>query len=160
MSYVPTFSYDPANPAIFYPRLLISDTVQFGKDGVTPIYVFSDQEIQAMTTIVTLNWQSAQFYSPPAGQQLPGNPIPYMRIAAGLLDCIAANKSKLASITRILDVELSPSVAAKMLREMAQEYRDVDDNSGSFCLIEQVNDDWSLISRYWKQVQRMQGVGF
>lgn len=148
------------NPPIDYPRLLISDTVQFGKDGTTPIYVFSDQEIQAMTTIVTLNWQSAQFYTPPAGQQLPSTPIPYMRIAAGLLDCIAANKSKLASITRILDVELSPAVAAKMLREMAQEYRDVDDNSGAFMMIEQVNNDWSLIQRYWNQVQRQQGIGF
>lgn len=156
-----TFSYGMgSNPPIDYPRLLISDTVEFGADGTTPIYVFSDEEIQAMTQIQTLNWQSAQYYSPPSGRNLPGQPVPYLRIAAGLLDCMASNKAKLASITRILDVELNPSKAAEFLRDQAKEYRDQDDNNGSFVLIEQVNNDWALQQRYWNQVQRMQGVGF
>ena len=158
-NYTGTFTYTGgANPPIDYPRLLISDTVQYAPDGITPVYVFSDEEIGAMTTIVTLPFQSAQFYSPPAGRTLPQSPTTYLRIAAGLLDCMAANKSKLASVKRILDVELDPASAAKWLRQMAQEYRDADDNSGAFMIIEQVNNDWTLTQRYWNQVQRQQGV--
>lgn len=156
-----TFSYQfGANPAIDWPRLMISDTVQFASDGVTPIYVFADQEIAAITLIVQAQFQSAQFYSPPSGQNLPTQPVPWLRVAAALLDCIAANKAKLASITRILDVSLDPSKAAKLLMDQAKAYRDADDNSGAFFVIEQVSNEWALYDRYWKQVQRQQGVPF
>lgn len=156
-----TFSYSfGQNPPIDYPRLMISDTQEFLPDGVTPGYVFADQEIQAITQIVTLPFQSAQYYSPPGGQVLPQSPVNYLRIAAALLDCMVANKAKLASITRILDVELNAGNAAKFLMAQAAEYRKLDDESGGIWIIEQVNNDWSLISRYWKQVQRQQGLGF
>lgn len=154
MSPTSTFSYDfDANPSVAYPRLLISDTDSSN-------FIFNDTEILAAVNLCTFNFQSAQFYSPPGGRNLPSSPIPYLRVAAILLDCIAANKSRLASITRILDVELDPSRAARFLRDQAKAYRETDDNAGSFMVIEQVNNDWSLVSRYTKQIQRQQGLGF
>lgn len=162
MSYVPIFTYSGgANPAIDYPRLLISDTQQFQADGVTPGYIFSDQEIQAAIQICFSPFQSTQFYTPPAGAFLPqGQVQPWYRIAAILLDAIASSKAKLASIKRILDVELDPSAAAKWLRAQADAYREVDDNSGAIFIIEQVNNEQTLYQRYWNQVQRQQGVPF
>lgn len=161
MSYVPIFTYSGgANPPIDYPRLMVSDTQEFLPDGVTSGYVFSDQEIAAMTVIQQLQFQSAQYYSPPAGSNLPTSPVPYLRIAAGLIDCMATNKAKLSSIKRILDVQLDSADAAKWLMAQAKAYRDADDNSGSFMIIEQVQNDWSLAQRYWNQVQRQQGGSF
>ena len=86
--------------------------------------------------------------------------MPWRRIAATLLDCMAANKAKLASIKRILDVQLDSSDAAKWLQEQAKAYRDVDDNSGAIFIIEQVNNEWTLFQRYWNQCARQQGVGY
>jgi hypothetical protein len=82
------------------------------------------------------------------------------RIAAALLDCMVANKAKLASIKQILDVKLDSSDAANWLKQQAAAYRQVDDESGAIFIIEQVNNEWSLFSRYWAQVQRQQGVPF
>lgn len=159
MAYTPTFTYEGgANPPIDYPRLLISDTQEFAADGTTPAYVFSDEEIAAMTQIVRLQFQSGMFFSPPAGQNLPDSPVSYLRIAAGLLDCMAANKAKLAGVVQLLDVKLAPDKAAQWLRDMARQYRDTDDNSGSFVIIEQVQNGWSLQQRYQNQIQRQQGV--
>jgi len=157
-----TFSYQGGlNPPIDYPRMMISDTQQYEPDGVTPGYVFADQEIQAATQIVFSPFQSSQFYTPPQGQYLPqGVVMPWFRIAAQLLDCMAANKAKLASIKKILDVQLDSSDAAKFLQAQAKAYRDLDDNSGAIFIIEQVQNEWSLYSRYWKQVQRQQGIPF
>jgi hypothetical protein len=157
-----TFSYNyGANPPIDYPRLMISDTNQYLPDGVTPGYVFADQEIQAITQVVASPFQSAQFYTPPQGQYLPqGVIMPWYRIAAALLDCMAANKAKLASIKRILDVQLDASDAAKWLQEQAKAYRDMDDNCGAFFIIEQVNNEWTLSQRYWNQVARQQGIPY
>ena len=157
-----TFSYNyGSNPPIDYPRIMISDTQQFGPDGVTPIYVFADQEIQAAVQIEASTFQSAQFYTPPGGIALPqGVVMPWRRIAATLIDCIVANKAKLASIKRILDVQLDSSDAAKWLQSQAKAYRDTDDNSGAIFIIEQVNNEWALQQRYWAQVQRQQGVPF
>ena len=157
-----TFSYQfGANPIIDYPRLMISDTQEFLPDGITPGYVFADQEILAIEQMIAAPFQSAQFYTPPAGQYLPqGVIMPWYRIAASLLDCMVANKAKLASIKQILDVKLDTSDAADWLKQQAQAYRDADDNSGAIFIIEQVNNEWSLASRYWAQVQRQQGVPF
>ena len=157
-----TFSYQfGANPPIDYPRIMISDTQEYLPDGVTPGYVFADQEIQAITQVVASPFQSAQFYSPPQGQYLPqGVVMPWYRIAASLLDCMAANKAKLASIKRILDVQLDSSDAAKFLQAQAKAYRDLDDNCGAFYIVEQVCNEWSLVNRYWAQVQRQQGVPY
>jgi hypothetical protein len=144
-----SFSYQYGqNPAIDFPRLLISDTLATN-------HIFEDAEIMAATNITANIWQSAQFYTPPSGVgTLPTTPISYYRIAALLLDSIAANKARLASITQILDVKLDPSKAAKALQDQARAYREIDDNSGAFVLIEQVNDNFSFYDRFWKQIQR------
>ena len=157
-----TFSYNyGSNPPIDYPRLMISDTQEYLPDGVTPGYVFADQEIMAAVQIESSTFQSAQFYTPPGGIALPqGVVMPWRRIAATLMDCMVANKGKLASIKRILDVQLDSSDAAKWLQAQAKTYRDTDDNSGAIFIIEQVNNEWSLYQRYWAQVQRQQGVPF
>ena len=157
-----TFSYNyGSNPPIDYPRLMISDTQEYLPDGVTPGYVFADQEIMAAVQIESSTFQSAQFYTPPQVQYLPqGVIMPWYRIAAALLDCMVVNKAKLASIKAILDVKLDSSDAANWLKQQAAAYRDADDNSGAIFIIEQVNNEWSLASRYWAQVQRQQGVNF
>lgn len=154
-----TFSYNfGANPPIDYPRLLISDTQQFAADGTTPIYIFADEEITAIGSIQGLQWQTSMFYSEAGGRNLPASPVNYLRIAALLLDSIAANKSRLASVQQLLDVKLSPEKAAQELRATADSYRKVDDESGAFAIIEQCNDYWSFHDRFWKQVQRQSGV--
>ncbi len=78
-----------------------------------------------------------------------------MRTAALLLDSIAANKARLSSITQLLDVKLSPEKAAESLRAQAKQYRDVDDDSMAFVIIEQCNTDWSFVQRFWNQWQRV-----
>lgn len=136
-----------ANPAIDYPRLLIGDT-----DTTKPI--FQDSEIEAVTTIVTLQYQSSMFYSQPAGANLPSSPVSYLRIAAYLLNALAGSKSRVASVTKLLDVELDPGRAAEQLREQAKEWLDIDDNAGAFMIIEQATTQWGFIQRFWNQVQR------
>ena len=161
-----TFSYGPSsspptiNPPIDYIRGLVSDTVEFAPDGVTPVYIFSDQEIQMFTAMQSqaLGWQSTQYYSPPAGAFLPSAPTGYLRIAATILNALASNKSRLASIKKLLDVQLDSSDAAIQLRDTAQMYLDMDDNSGAVAIIEMVNDYFSFRDRFWKQVQRQSGA--
>jgi hypothetical protein len=91
------------------------------------------------------------------GQNIPTSPVSYLRVSALLLDSLAANKARLASIKQLLDVKLDSSDASIQLRATACEYRDVEDNSGAFMIIEQVNDEWSFRDRFWKQVQRQSG---
>lgn len=155
-----SFSYDyGANPPIDYPRLLISDTQEFQPDGTTRAYVFEDSEIQAATTIETSVWQSSQYYSGTGGLTILPNQsvVPWRRIAATLLDSLAANAARLSSVTQLLDVKLSPKEAALALRTQAQALRDADDNSGSFAIIEQVNNQFSFRDRFWKSIQRQWG---
>ena len=59
-----------------------------------------------------------------------------------------------ALIKQLLDVKLDSSDAAIQLRATAAEYRDVDDNSMAFVIIEQCHDLASFRERWWKQVQR------
>ena len=157
-----TFSYNfGANPSIDIPRLLCSDTVEFAADGVTPIYIFADEEYQMFAAITANVWMSPQFYAGPQGAiPLPSNPVNYLRQAALALDSLAANKSRLASIKKLLDVQLDSSDAADQLRQTAQEYRQVDDESGAFVIIEQCNDYASFRDRYWKTIQRESAVGY
>ncbi len=160
-NYTGTFSYaGGANPPIDYPRLLVSDTQEFAADGTTPIYVFSDAEIGAATQIEIGVWQSSQFYSGPMGNATLGSaPVPWRRIAATLLDALAANKARLAAVVQILDVKLDPSKAAKALQDQAAALRKADDESGAFVIVEQVNDVFSFRDRYWKSVQRQFASG-
>ena len=163
MSYTPTFTYNGgANVPNDQIRLLVSDTVQYAADGTTPIYIFSDQEINSMIYVVTSTFQSAQFFNTPSGptgggalgSYLPNLPVPYLRVAGMLLNSIAANKARLSSVMQLLDVKLDPSKAAKALQDQAKAYFDADDNSGAMVLIEQVNDQFSFQDRWWKGLQR------
>lgn len=147
-----SFSYQyGANPPIDFPRLLVSDTQDLN-------HIFEDSEIVAVTNMQALNFQSAQFYSYPAGANLPSSPVSYLRIAAMLLDAIAANKARLSSITQLLDVHLSPALAQKALRDQADNYRQIDDDAGAFSIIEQCATNWAVRDRWWAQIQR-QAVG-
>ena len=145
------FTYNfGANPQIDYIRLLISDTVDLN-------HVFEDSELLALYQIQQLTWQTSMLYSGSAGAYLPSTPVSYLRVAALALDSLAANKSRLSSITQLLDVKLDPSKAAIALRTQAQSYREIDDDAGAFAIIEQVRDDWSFRDRWWAQVQRQAG---
>jgi hypothetical protein len=156
-----SFSYTAgANPAIDYPRLLVSDTQQFAPDGITRAYIFEDSEITAAMTVISSMWQSAQFFGVGGVSIFPTTPSQYLRTAATLLNALAANNSRLAAIKQLLDVKVDATDAAIQLRETAQMYLDMDDNSGAFAIIEMVNDDFSFRDRFWKQVQRQSAGGF
>ncbi len=153
------FSYSAgANPPIDYPRLLISDTVQFGAQGQR-VYAFDDSEIMAATRIEMSVWQSSMFFSPPAGvASLGTTPVPWRRIAATLLDSLAANQARLQIIAKLLDVTVNPK-ASEAMREQAAALREADDNSGAFAIIEQTPDFFSFRDRFWKQWERQTAGG-
>jgi len=154
-----TYQYG-ANPPIDYPRMLVSDTQEFQEDGITPAYIFRDSEIMAAAAIASGVWQSSMFFSGQAGSAtLPSNPVNYYRTAAILCDSIAANKSRLASIMKTLDVTLQADKGAAAWRALAAEYREVDDNTAAFAIVEQVSTSFSFRPRFWNQVQRQQGIG-
>lgn len=154
-----SFSYyacGPQQPDVDFVRLLIADTQEKN-------HVFEDSEIRAGYQIQASMFQSSMFYnSAPGGgvigTGLPSPPVSYLRVSALLLDSLANNKARLASIKRVLDVTLDTATAAKALREGAQTYRDMDDESGAFVIIEQVNTSWSFQDRWWATVQRQLGI--
>lgn len=145
-----SFTYDfLTNANVAYVRLLTADTQQADA-------IFSDEEINAFYRIQQSQFQTGMFFSGVAGTILPATPVSYLRVAALALDAIASNKSRLSSITQLLDVKLDPSKAAQALRDQAAAYRETDDNAGAFAIIEQVNDQWSFRDRWWKEFQRQQ----
>ncbi len=159
-SYLLATTFPTPQPQIDYIRLLVSDTQQYAADGTTPIYIFQDTEILGAGGIELAVWQSAQFYSQRDGQANFGNSAyPYRRVAANLLDALAANKSRLAAVQQILDVKLSPEKAAQALMSQAAVLRKTDDESGAFVVIEQVNDVFSFRDRYWRTIQREFSTG-
>ena len=65
-----TFSYGCGSNLVIDPiRMLISDTQQYAADGVTPAWIFADQEINMAYAVQAGVWQSSQRWSPPTGQQ-------------------------------------------------------------------------------------------
>lgn len=136
-----------ANPFIDYPRFLVADT-----DMTAPI--FADEEIAIAYQVD----QIAMII--PIGQGVPtqvqAQPSA-RRAAANLLDSLAGDKSRLASIKQLLDVKLDTSDAAIQLRATAKEWRDIEANSGNFAITEMVNTQWSARERVWKQLLRIQG---
>jgi hypothetical protein len=150
-----SFSYGAgSNPPIDYPRMLISDTTQLGPQGQR-VYAFEDSEIMAAYQIESFVWQSSMTYSGTGGvnQFSPPPNAPYRRVAATLLDCLASNQARLAIVSGILDVKIN-GAAAKQMQDQAKYLRQVDDESGAFVIIEQVNDWPSFRDRWWKTVQR------
>ncbi len=135
-------------------RLLVADT-----DSSSPI--FEDDEVMQALYVESsqglyISGQAATTAAPVAN---PGIPQVYSiyRAAALLLDAIAANKSRLASVVQILDVKLAPSEAAKMLREQAKGYRELEENAGHFAIAEWVLDGFTARERVVNQWMRLYG---
>ncbi len=149
------FTYDfDTNPNVAYIRLLIADTVNTDEHPA----IFSDTEITAFYFIQQSQWQTSMYYSPPAGRNLPLTPVSYLRVAALACDSMASNSSKLAGVIKLLDVQISQDKAAAALREQAKQFRQTDDEAGAFAIIEQVKTTWDYGTRFWNQIQRMQGA--
>jgi len=155
LAFAMSFSYGAgSNPAIDYPRMLISDTTQNDANGLR-VYAFEDSEILAAYQIEGFVWQSSMTYSGVGGvnQFQPPPVAPYRRVAATLLDCLSANYARICVVSGILDVKINAAASADM-RAQAAAFRQVDDESGAFVIIEQVNDWPSFRDRWWKTVQR------
>jgi hypothetical protein len=156
-----TYDFDTA-PAISYVRLLIPDT-SFIPNSSPPVMIFSDQEINAFFQIQQLSgFQSSMFFSGSQGRFLPSQPVSFYRVAALALDTLANNKAKLGSVLKILDVTLQKiKDVSDALRDGAKSYRELDDDSGAFMIIEQTPTDWAFAQRWWNQFQRQTaGSGF
>jgi hypothetical protein len=143
-----TYSFcDGSNDAIDFPRALIADTQATG-------HVWEDSEILGFTRLQAFQYQSSQTFSAPAGSNLPSTPVPYLRVAALLLDAAASNEAKLSATTALLDWKGDRTKAAAALHAQAKALRDLDDEGGAFAIIEQVHTVWSFQDRFWKMVQR------
>lgn len=121
--------------------------------------VFTDDEVNNALFLESsqglfISGQAAAF-----GNGVANPPIPQVysvyRAAALLLDAIAANKSRLAAISQILDVKLGHDAAAQALRDTAKEYRQTEANMGHFAIAEMVVDQFSTRERVWKQLLRL-----
>jgi hypothetical protein len=151
-----SFSYGAgSNPSIDYPRFLCRDTEQFALDGITRAYAFEDSEILMATSITLGVFQSSQFYSGTAGPiTLSGTPVPWRRVGALLLNGLAASNSRLAMIQQLLDVRMDTAKAADMLRKDALALLEMEDNDGSFAIIEMVNNSFQFRDRFLSQIER------
>lgn len=141
-----TYTYG-ANMQIDAVRMLIGDTT-------CDNHIFEDAEIMAAYTIQQSQFQSGMRYSGAAGANLPSTPVSYLRVAALLLDCLASSRSRLGGITKLLDVSLDPGKVASSLRDQAERWREVDDNSGAMVIIEQVHTSFGFMDRFVRQIQR------
>lgn len=142
-----SFSYQlGANPNVDYPRMLFGDTVDAD-------HIFEDQEILSFTAIVGSVWQSGQRYSGGMGATLPSNPVSYLRVAAMMCDALASSKSRL-ELTKLQDATVDFHATAKGLRDQANQWRKVDDESGAFAIIEQCHTAFDYRDRFIKQIQR------
>ncbi len=59
-----------------------------------------------------------------------------------------------AHVTKLLDATVDIGKASDSLRKQAQQWREVDDNSGAFMIIEQCTTSFGFMDRFYKQVQR------
>ena len=147
------FTYDfTTNWLLSVVRLLVADT-----DAAQPIW--QDDEINAMITLTSSQSLYISGMASPTGAQVQVPTVPQVyspyRAAALLLDSLASNKSRLSSVVKILDVQLSPEKAAANLRETANGYRYTEDHSGQFAIAEMVADQFSARERVWKMNQRL-----
>lgn len=150
-----SWSYDwTAAPNVAQVRLMVADT-----DPADPI--FSDEEINGALEFESAQgsglYVSSMFMATGMRQPVTTQQYSIRRAAALLLDALAANKSRLGSIKRLLDVELDPGKAAIALRETAKTLRETEANSGSFAIVEQVNDQFGARERVWRQFLRLYG---
>lgn len=159
-----TFSYTPElRDPLSMVRMLIADTQEFAADGTTPAFVFSDDEIaQAFAlqaSLLTVHVIGGGFGGVNAfPQAYPPLPVSPLRAAALLMDALASNQARLQSVTKLLDVSLSP-LTAKDMRAQADAWRKLDDESGAFLVVEQVTTTFAFRDRWFGQWARNgQGV--
>jgi hypothetical protein len=153
----PDFTYDfDSNPAVSSVRLLVSDTTNFPSP---PFPLFLDAEITAALQMSSSQgiYVSAMAISGGYAMQPPVLVLSYYRAAALLLNALAANKALLSSVTKLLDVSLSPDKAALQLRTTADDYRTIAANDGSFAIAEMVVNNFSARERLFKQLLRIEG---
>lgn len=146
-----SFTYDfTTQPLLSTVRLLIFDT-----NAAQPI--FQDDEISQFLYLKSSQaiYQSGQ--GNPTGNSISSPVIVYSVYSAAALALLsmAANKSYLSSISRILDVELDPSRAGKALKAMADSYLELENNSGAFAIAETQNNTWDAEERVTKQFLRL-----
>lgn len=145
---------DGTQDQIDFVRLLIPDT----GTGSPPQFAFTNEEIQAFYVIQMSQFQSLMFFSQNAGRNLPATPLSYLRVAALALGVLAGNAAKAGVVTRLLDVDLNPN-AYKNFRDMADNYRQVDDESGAIAIVEQCTTVWAFRDRFWSQWARQSAGG-
>jgi hypothetical protein len=58
-------------------------------------------------------------------------------------------------VVQLLDVKLSPNLAAEALRDTAKEYIEMEQNSGAFAIAEMVPNEFSGRERLEKMFQRL-----
>ena len=146
-----SFTYDPTTQ-LGQVRLLVADT-----NSAKPIW--QDNEVQAALTMESSSYLYISGMGQPNGAAGPVgvNVVSTLRAAALLLDSLASNRSRLATVSQLLDVKLSHNLAAQELRATAKEYRDLEANSGSFAIAELVNDQFGARERVWKELLRREG---
>lgn len=142
------FTYDFTNfPVISTVRLLVSDT-----NAAQPI--FSDDEING-----ALNVESSQGIIVGLSGYSPSVPVKqvysYRRAAALLLNALAANKARLASITGLLDVKLDAGKASDALMKLAKQYIDQEASAGYFSVAEIVPNNFSMRERLVAMLYRV-----
>ncbi len=145
-----SFTYDVGTP-LGQVRFLVADT-----DPASEI--FSDDEL-----MMCLQFESSQglYISGQAATSAisaANPPIPQVysvyRAAAMALDSLAANKARLSSVTKLLDVELDVNSAAKQLKDQASGYREIESKRGNFAIAEMVVNDFTARERIFKVWQR------
>lgn len=148
------FTYDfTSEPSISRVRLLIADT-----DGNN--FTFEDEEInQALYMESSQALYVSGQANPTATATTNAVYVPqvysYYLAAALLLESLASNKAKLGSIVQLLDVKIDPTKAARMLREIAEGYREREENMGHFAIAEQVTTTFQARERIWAQWLRL-----
>jgi hypothetical protein len=148
-----SFTYNfTTDPVLSRVRLLIADT-----DASN--YIFEDVEItQALymesSQALYCSPQSNPTAFPTSSVYIPQVYSPYLA-AALLLDSLASNKARIGSITQLLDVKLDPTKASKMFRDIAESYRQREQDMGHFAVAEMVYDQFTTRERILNQWLRL-----
>lgn len=136
-----SFSYSYTPTLINFCRFLVADTVDAG-------HTFEDEEITNAGAL-----ESGSMAIIVQGQttfSTIGSPSP-RRVAANLLDALAANQSRLASALTVLDIKIDTKTVASELRNQAKALREVDENSSAFGIAEMCTNDFTRRERWWDQ---------
>ncbi len=145
-----SFTYSPPAPTLVnLVRLQVADT-----DSTHP--VFQDEEITMAASLETGGYMAASSSS--SGSVISTiNNASARRVAACMLDALAANKARLSAALEVLDIKIDPSKAAQALQKQAAYLREVESESGFFAIAETVYDPFTWRSRVWNEWLRQFG---